>query len=259
MATLYSENEREFFKKILLDFELRIDGREKLTVRQYDAQPDILPSCFSSLRISYGGDKQITFAVKAETVNCTPDNITANSLYSISIDSMNRIDDLKLKKEMENYLCHLILSKLPCIKITEECYWKIYIDIILFDTLKLSLLQLLAIGLKEVINNTKLPDLIVFKNDITGDTEYDIKEGYEDLSDKEKLHSLGYISIPNVYVFAVINNNLYLDPTEEECSVANSIIIASYSDEGVISIQSVGSNVDMNKFTEITELVKSLK
>jgi exosome complex RNA-binding protein Rrp42 (RNase PH superfamily) len=253
---IYSENEREFFKRILLDFELRVDGRDKLAVRQYDIEYDMLPSSFSSLKISYGGDKQILFAIKGETVRKAEQ---LGSMFSISLDSMYRVDDIKLKKEMENYLYSLILSKLPVVNITDDFCWKIYIDIVVFDYIRLSLLQILTIGLKELIRGTKLPSLVVFKNDITGDIEYDIKEGYEDISDKEKVYSLDYMDIPSIYVFAIINNILYLDPTEEECSVANSIIIVSSNDEGVLSVQSVGSNVDMQKYMEISGIVKLLK
>ena len=64
--------------------------------------------------------------------------------------------------------------------------------------------------------------------------------------------------MPSLHVFAVMNNNLYLDPTEEECSIANSIIIVSNKEQEIISIRSVGSNVDINKYFEIANLIKSI-
>jgi len=61
----YSENEKEVFQTILSDFDLRIDGRNKLELRQYQVEFNTLPSTYSSVRLLYGNNsKEIIFAVK---------------------------------------------------------------------------------------------------------------------------------------------------------------------------------------------------
>jgi exosome complex RNA-binding protein Rrp42 (RNase PH superfamily) len=250
----YSENQKDFFKKLLLDLELRTDGRQRLINREYSIDNDVVPSCLSSIRLTCG-NKQILFAIKGDIVNSLQEK-----MIFVSIDSMYKIEDIKLKKEIECYLNDLIISKIPTdiLKIGNEgeYYYKLYIDIIIFDTLKLSLLQLLSNGIKHALESINLPSVVLHKNEVTGNIEFDIREAYEDISNAEKVYTPA-IRIPTLHVFAVINNNIYLDPTEEEYSVSDSIIIVSNLESKIISVQSVGSNLDINKYFEINNLIKA--
>jgi exosome complex RNA-binding protein Rrp42 (RNase PH superfamily) len=259
----YSQNELDFFRTLLFDYDIRVDGRSKLSLRDFDTQMDVIPSCLSSLKISYNDNqKEMLFAVKGEIIPKA--SLKDEKLLYVSVDSMYRIDDLKLKREIENYIENLILSKinpdnLKISKSHDEYYWRLYVDIYIFDVLKMSLLQLLMIGVKSLIRNIKLPRLVLFTNEITGNIEFDLVEVYEDVSEKEKEYSLDAdLSIPDVYVFSVINNSIFLDPTEEEFSIANSIVIISSHNDKITNVQSIGSSVDIQKLSDISSLIKSL-
>ena len=100
MLTNYSENEKEFFKKIIIDFDTRIDGREKLTMRNYEITEDVIPSCFSSLRLKLiDYDKEILITIKGELLkenNKTQENSNlTNESIILNIDSINKIEDIK--------------------------------------------------------------------------------------------------------------------------------------------------------------------
>jgi exosome complex RNA-binding protein Rrp42 (RNase PH superfamily) len=261
MLTNYSENEKIFFKKILLDYDIRIDGRDKLEIRDYQITKDIIPSCLSSIKISYNNyQKDILLTIKGEIT----DNIN-DKLLNISIDSMYKQDDInnKIKKEIENYIDILILSKIDKsnfnINNSNQYYWKLYIDIFIFDYLQLSLLQLISIGIKELLYNIRLPKLILFKNNITNNIEYDIIETYEDISEQDKIYLLDRLQISDIYIFAIINNSLYLDPIEEETSICNCLIIVSSNNTIINSIQSVGTSIDIQQMFDISSIIKSIK
>jgi exosome complex RNA-binding protein Rrp42 (RNase PH superfamily) len=118
---------------------------------------------------------------------------------------------------------------------------------------------MLMVGVKAVLKNIKLPRLVIFTNELTGEKEFDLVEMYEDVSEREKEYSIAEdIIVPDIYVFAVLNNSIFLDPTEEEFSIASSIVIISRHNEKVTNVQSIGSSVDIQKLQDISSLIKSL-
>ncbi len=122
----------------------------------------------------------------------------------------------------------------------------------------MSLLQLLFIGVRSLINNLKVPRLVIFTNKITGNKEFDLIEVYQDVSENEKEMLLfDSLILPDVYVFAILKDSILLDPNEEEFTIASSIVIVSSHKEKIINVQSIGSSVDVNKLHEISILVKS--
>jgi exosome complex RNA-binding protein Rrp42 (RNase PH superfamily) len=257
----YSDNELDFFRTLIYDHEIRIDGRTKLSIREHEVFYNVIPTCLSSLKLVYNDNqKEILFAVKGEIVNKA--NINSEKLISLSVDSMYKIEDVKMKKELENHIETLLLAKInfddfKINKNSDEYYWKIYIDIYIFDTLKLSLLQMLIIGTKILIKSIKLPKMVIFTNEITGNKEFDLIEVYEDVSEREKEYTMD-LKIPEVYLFAILNDSIYLDPNEEEFSIATSIVIISSFQGKIINVQSIGSSVDIHKIQEISSIISLL-
>ncbi len=102
----YSENEREFFRSLLLDYEIRTDGRNKLAIRNFQIVENVLPSCFSSLKMTYDNNqKEILFAIKGDIVQINSNfDPAVEKLFQVSIDTMYKLDDPKLKKQLENYI-----------------------------------------------------------------------------------------------------------------------------------------------------------
>ena len=259
----YSQNEMDFFRTCLFDYDLRLDGRSKIQLRDFSILNDVIKSCMSSYKLSYmDNQKEILFTVKGEIV--PKQSAKEERLLNVTIDSMYKIEDNKLKKEIENYIEILILDKIdPEIlrinKNFDDFYWRLNVDVYIFDALRMSLLQLLFIGVKNVIKNIKLPNLVLFTNEITGEKEFDLVELYEDVSEHDKEYPIEMdLSVPDVYVFAILNNSIMLDPTEEEFSIANSIVIISKLGNSVTNVQSIGSSVDIQKLAEISSLIKSI-
>ena len=66
----YSSNEILFFKQLLIDNDIRIDGRDKMEIRKYNIIYNIIQSCLSSLKITYNNSKnEIIFAIKGEVIH----------------------------------------------------------------------------------------------------------------------------------------------------------------------------------------------
>jgi len=267
MMVNYSENEKEFFKKLINDYDIRADGRDRLSIRSLEIKNDVIPSSFSSLKIKLlDSNKEILIAIKADLLKLkNNDAINEINFTNVSVDSINKIEDINLKIEIEDYLNSLILNKIEknvfFIKNENnentDHYWRLYIDVILFDSIKITYLQIISLGIKQALLNLKLPKLIFFKNEISGMSEFDLIENYKDISEFEKEDSLSFNEIPDILVFSLMNNNLYVDPSDEEESICNSIIIASKVNKNLDSIQSIGSSVDLNKIMDISNIIKN--
>ena len=261
----YSSNEITFFQQLLIDNDIRIDGREKMEIRKHNIQYNIIKSCLSSLKITYNNSKnEIIFAIKGEVTFLSEIN-KENKLINISIDSMNKLNDenTKVKNQLENLIQTLLISQIEntSLKIEKskpEMIWKIYIDIFIFDELKISLFQLLTIGIKEALLNIKLPKIITFYNELTKNYEYDLKSNYEELTENESEYNINII-VPNVYCFAILNNLLFLDPIDEELSITNSVIFITEINQNILNIQSIGSSVDPFIYVDLGNIINTIK
>jgi exosome complex RNA-binding protein Rrp42 (RNase PH superfamily) len=281
MLTNFSENEKEFFRKILVEFDTRIDGREKLTMRNFEIFEDVIPSCFSSLKIRLTDyDKEILITIKGELQNeksnknkndrndiDIQEDYDTNDSIILNIDSINKIEDIKLKQKIEDQIRKLVLRKLDknlfFLKDNKgentNYNWKLYIDVLIFDSVKITYLQIISLAIKKALFNLKLPNLVFFKNEINGLIEYDLAENYENEAFMAKEIYIDFHNkIPDVYVFSLINNNAYLDPNDEEEVNSNSIIIASKLNGKIENIESIGSSVELNKIMEVSNIIKNL-
>ena len=178
---------------------------------------------------------------------------------------MNKLNDenTKIKNQLENLIQTLLISQIEntSLKIEKskpEMIWKIYIDIFIFDELKISLFQLLTIGIKEALLNIKLPKIITFYNELTKNYEYDLKSNYEELTENESEYNINII-VPNVYCFAILNNLLFLDPIDEELSITNSVIFITEINQNILNIQSIGSSVDPFIYVDLGNIINTIK
>ena len=208
----FSVNEIAFFKQLLLDFDVRIDGRNKMDIRKYSIEKNTVNNCFSSVKLTYNNEKnEIIFAVKGELIKeneqISEDNkdnlkIVLN-INSMSMNNKGQSDELKLvKNKMESLINKLMISKInsDCLIINEknpELYWKLYLDIFVFDDLRISLFQLISIGIKETLLNVKVPKIISFQNEVDDKFEYDLMQNYKDLTMEDSEDKIKF-DIPNI-------------------------------------------------------------
>lgn len=276
--TQYSENEITFFKQLLLDFDVRIDGRNKMEIRKYDIENNVINNCFSSIKIIYNNSKnEMIFAIKGELVKKEkteapdeqPDN-EDDSKIVINIDSTsmkNRgtsSEDYKIiKNKMESLINKLMISKIDTSSLVIndkgiQLYWKLYLDVFVFDDLRMSLFQLLSIGVKNTLLSVKVPKLIVFQNEIDDKFEYDLRKNYEDLTIEDSEEKIN-LEVPNILVFSIVNNCLYLDPCDEEMIITPSSLFVSEVNKKLLNIESIGDSVEPILYSQIAEIVKTIK
>lgn len=273
MATNFSENEKEFFNRIITQFDVRMDGREKLEVRDFQIFEDVIPSCFSSLKLKLTNyDKDILITIKGELQKekdlNTENNESENHSIFLSIDSINKIEDMKLKVNIEETLRNLILEKLEknlfCLRDNKgdltNYSWRLFIDILVFDSIKITYLHPICFGIKKALVNLKLPNLVFFRNEITGAIEFDLAENYEgENSAMAKDINIDFENkIPDMFVFSVINNEAYLDPSDEEEVNSDSIIVLTKLNGEIENVESIGSSVELQKIFEISNKIKNL-
>ena len=274
----YSDNEISFFKQLLLDFEIRVDGRNAMETRKYDMEQNVINNCFSSLKLIYNNSKnEILFTIKGELIkdnleekNDKDKNINENnSRIIINIDSMsmssrgqNSEEYKNIKNKMESLLNKLMISKintdsLIINKKDPKLFWRLNLDIFVFDDLRMSLFQLISIGIKNVIQNVKVPKIIIFKNEIEDKFEYDLRKNYEDLTIEDSEEKI-ICEIPNIYVYSIINNSLYLDPSDEELIITPSILYVSEGNKKILNIESIGDSVDPKLYFLISDTIKNI-
>ena len=110
----YSENEISFFNQLLYEYDIRIDGREKMEIRNHEIKQDIVTTCFSSLKICYNNSKnEIFFAIKGELVPTSTINEN-NKVINLNIDSIQKSNEnTKVKSQIENILNSMLIEKTP--------------------------------------------------------------------------------------------------------------------------------------------------
>ena len=159
----FSENEIAFFKQLLLDFDVRIDGRDKMDIRKYIIEKDIINNCFSSIKLTYNNSKnEMIFAIKGELIKENEALNEENNKIELNINSMsmntkgqNAEESKAIKNKMESLFNKLMISKIntDCLiinKNTPKLYWKFYLDVFIFDDLRMSLFQLISIVSKKL-------------------------------------------------------------------------------------------------------------
>lgn len=267
---LYSENEITFFKQLLIEYDERIDGRDKMEIRNYRIESNVINNCFSSIKITYNNSKnEMIFAVKGELLkdeNKEGKSSTSMSdnLINISINSLNYkiSEEYKITKtQIEFLLNKLMIEKIPVEpliinSIGLKLFWKIHLDIYIFDELRMSLFQLISIGVKEVLLQIKIPKLIVFKNEISQTFEYDLETNYKDISKEESEQSIN-LKIPNIYSFTIMNNSFYLDPSDEELIITSCNLYLSELNKNILDIESIGDSVNPILYSQISNIIKN--
>ena len=265
----FSENEIAFFKQLLLDFDVRIDGRNKMDIRKYSIEKNTVNNCFSSVKLTYNNTKnEIIFAVKGDLIKeddiKTQDNLRIElNINSMSMNNKSLSEEMKLvKNKMESLINKLMISKINtnCLIINEKnpkLYWKLYLDIFVFDDLRISLFQLISIGIKETLLNVKVPKIISFQNEVDDKFEYDLMQNYKDLTMEDSEEKIKF-DIPNIYVFSIFNNNLYLDPCDEELIITPSNLYISEFNKRILNIESIGDSVEPILYSQISDIIQNL-
>ena len=272
----FSENEIAFFKQLLLDFDVRIDGRDKMDIRKYNIEKDIINNCFSSIKLTYNNSKnEMIFAIKGELIKenqetINEENNKENNKIELNINSMsmnikgqNAEESKAIKNKMESLFNKLMISKIntDCLIINEnkpKLYWKFYLDIFIFDDLRMSLFQLIAIGIKETLLSVKVPKVIAFQNEVDEKFEYDLMQNYKDLTMEESEEKIK-LEIPNIFVFSIFNNNLYLDPCDEELIITPSNLYISEYNKKILNIESIGDSVEPILYSQISDIINQYK
>ena len=266
----FSENEIAFFKQLLLDFDVRIDGRNKMDIRKYNIEKNTINNCFSSVKLTYNNTKnEIIFAVKGELIKEDKENNQNNLRIELNINSMsmtnkgqNSEESKLVKNKMESLINKLMISKIntDCLIINEKnpkLFWKLYLDIFVFDELRISLFQLISIGIKETLLNVKVPKMIAFQNEVEEKFEYDLMQNYKDLTMEDSEEKIKF-DIPNIYVFSIFNNNLYLDPCDEELIITPSNLYISEFNKRILNIESIGDSVEPILYSQISDIIQNL-
>ena len=66
------------------------------------------------------------------------------------------------------------------------------------------------------------------------------------------------LEIPNIYVFSIFDNKLYLDPCDEELIITHSNLYISEYNKKLLNIESIGDSVDPILYSQISKILESI-
>lgn len=271
--SIFSSEEINFFKS-LLDNEIRPDGRHFNQVKKFTVKQDILPSCLSSIEIK-NKDTNIFLSLKAEitkeyegiSINCdslsyksfnqqNQNQVKGSNLNNISKNKELTLVNINEIQEVLYLIDKLILSKIDQSKLVingnnSTMYWSININIFSLEKLYLHNLQTVIIGVKELLISSNFPIIDVFRNKITDEIEYTlIENSYRKIN----------FEVNDTFVIGCYDDNYLIDPSMEELTVIDTIILLSIDINNKIEhIETLGSIVDLKEFDSLIEFVVNVK
>lgn len=271
--SIFSSDEINFFKS-LLDNEIRPDGRNFNQVKKFSVKQDILPSCLSSIEIK-NKDTNIFLSLKAEitkeyegiSINCdslsyksfnqqNQNQVKGSNFNNISKNKELTLVNINEIQEVLYLIDKLILSKIDQSKLVihgnnSTMFWSININIFSLEKLYLHNLQTVIIGVKELLINSNFPIIDVFRNKITDEIEYTLME-----NSYRKIN----FEVNDTFVIGCYDDNYLIDPSMEELTVIDTIILLSIDINNKIEhIETLGSIVDLKEFDSLIEFVVNVK
>lgn len=285
----YSKEEVEFFK-LLLQNDVRPDGRQRHQSKYFKLTESILPSCEFSLEIK-NLETNIYFSLKAdvsktyEPIDISCDSISYNSVFSSGNKQVKGgrstkdqsqpllsevqevlylLDKLILSKvdkkdlKIDNYAAKnvnknnemVVDSKISNDENDSTMYWKLCINIFSLEKIYLHNLQTIAFGVNYLLNNVKLPQLRLFKNTFTEKYEYEVIKG---------CHQSLFLNLGNLLVIGSFNGNLFLDPALEELCILEALVFVVLKDKKIRHFETYGFLVDLANLESLEEFIKQVE
>lgn len=228
------------YDSLTLDPPLRPDGRSLYQFRPLEVSNDFLPNSNGSSRVIVSGGSECIVSVKSKVVDHTVDN----ELLVVDIDIQGHRDDSPLVTSMSSMLSKLLKERIDIsrLMLTKKYSFKLYIDVLVLASQSYPA-SMISFAIFSALKNTWLPKLI--SND--DDLEVEELPTFHDY-DMVKLDA----EAPLLFTFAIVGDNLLLDPTAEENAVSNNgLLITWYKDRVTAPIRSVSLNSDHSKgFTQ---------
>jgi exosome complex RNA-binding protein Rrp42 (RNase PH superfamily) len=276
-----SKEEISFFKNLLLN-NIRPDGRLAHQSKKFKLIENTLSSSIYSLELK-NKETNIYFSLIGElSRNYQPISLTCDSLgyksvvtskftgSSSSLSTSGGLggDNTNISssevQEIFFIIDKLILSKIDKSKFriqqknmentndeNSECfYWNFNINIYSLEKIYFHNLQTIAFGINYILQKFEVPLIEVFHNQFTRVLEYNVVE-----NSYEKLNLI----LENLLVIGSYNGNLFLDPSLEELSVIEALVLLTINDNKITHFETSGFLVDLGNLESLENFVHKVK
>ncbi|KAG0677311.1 Exosome complex component RRP42 [Kluyveromyces marxianus] len=236
------------YDSLALNPPLRPDGRALHQFRPVEVSTDFLPNSNGSSRVILSGGSECIVSVKAKVV----DHTVESELLVVEVDIQGHRDDSPLVQSMSSLLSKLLKQTINSDKLmlTKRYSFKLFIDVLVLAS-KSYPVSMISFAIFSALKNTWLPKLI--SND--DDLEVEELPTFHDY-DMVKLEA----DAPLLFTFAIVGDNVLVDPTYEESLVSNNgLVVTWYQNEVRSPIRSVGLNDDSTKGFKQAHLEKAFK
>ncbi|CCX32315.1 ribosomal protein S5 domain 2-type protein [Pyronema domesticum] len=220
---------------LLLSPPIRPDARSPTTFRPLTAELDILPSTHGSSRIVWPDGGECIVGIKAEVEKAVVDG--QNKRVEVSVEVAGQRDDDPLAVFLTQSVLDTIAPRLgERLNIGERWNWKVYIDILLLTPPISHPSTLLSLGVNLALRCTKLPLLIsAAEEDPLFSDDWDLAKPLYPSNTPSEVPAISLL-------VASVGENVFFDPTREEMSVADCVLVVSVDYDGkVIALRTLES------------------
>lgn len=250
----FSVTEKDYIYKLLASNpSIRPDGRQQYQFRNLEANVNFLPNSNGSSRIRLSEGDEIIVSVKSKVVKFT----RIEDLVEIDISIDNLRDDLLFINNWKQNLKNAVTNNLvqtekleTSMKLTSKYYFKLCIDVMFLSGSRsksnesqflTNPVGVISFGIYLALRNTRLPFLISSTNDKEIE---ELPTFNDDWSSSKLLFDENADNLPCLlFIIAVVNGNLFIDPTVEEQEVSENGLLVTWSSGKVITpIESLNLN-----------------
>ncbi|ANZ77212.1 BA75_03435T0 [Komagataella pastoris] len=240
---------------------IRPDARLYKQFRPLEATCSFLPGSNGSARIRMADGAECLASVKAKVVSLQLNNADATqqlqNLIEVDLDINGIRDDSNLSSTIASSLKGSLVKHVPLdkLRLTHRYAFKLFIDIVVLSHSSVYPLTLLSLATYMALKSTKLPLL----TSTVDDREIEEQPMFsDDWESSIALFGDSSLSPPLLFVVAVVNDNIFIDPSPEEESVSENGICLTYANGKIISpLQTISLSPKDNTGINAAQILKA--
>lgn len=229
-----STSEKQFLLHSLQNYNIRPDGRQKLSYRSFNVEIDVIQQTNGSARVTLSDGTDVIVGVKVEFSSNASQEDTLNLHVEWATDNDSAAETESWRDALERMMRYgLNLDELQIKDSTAS--WVLYVDALILDNSGGNVLDCLSIAAKAALADTKIPKVNVTSLE-EGQWDVEVEE------DPESFTTLNVSKFPICVTLLAITQEdtsyFIVDPLEvEEQYMESRLIVATNSDGKICSIQ----------------------
>lgn len=235
------------YDSLSLNPPIRPDGRLPYQFRPIEISTNFLPNSNGSSKILTSDSDECIVSIKSKVI----DHTIEDELLLVDVNLSGYRDDSPLVVDISSILNKLLKEKLNLTKlqVTKKYSFKLFIDVLVLSC-NSNPISLISFAIYCALNCTFLPKLI------SNDDDLEIEE-------LPTFHDFDLVKLefdpPILFIVGIIGSNMFVDPSCNECDVANNGLLITWSRSKITSpIRSIILNDTFIKSFDVEYIQKAI-